>query len=100
MAKIYFEEEDRYGDAIGRTLSHWKEKMREEDISQLKLYEGKIEYDSDHFYCDEYFAVGLKSERGCGKICEGYKPRNGKNGRCMHSKNCYDITDKFIILKK
>lgn len=30
------------------------------------------------------------SGEGCGKECSYYKPRNGKNGRCRFSRNCYE----------
>lgn len=95
MAKIYFQEDGEHGRLISWHLDY----MRENGIPEMKVYEGEPEYDTDHFYCKEYFEVGLKSEGSCGKICEGYAPRNGKSGRCKHSTHCYDITDRVKVLR-
>lgn len=96
MAKKYFRED--HEDESCYTLIYWKQLMDDENIESLPLYEAEIETNTDHFYCREYFEVGLKSESECGKLCDGYTPRNVKNGRCKHSANCYTATDKKIVL--
>jgi len=96
MSAYYFrtdEEDSCY------TLNHFKNEMNEEVIKQLELVKAEIEFGTDHFYCNEYGEVGLKGE-GCGRECDLYSPRNGKNGRCKHSKNCYTHSDEKFILTK
>ena len=96
MAKHYFDNEDE-GFCYG--ISYFKELMKEEDISEMELYEGVREIGQDHFFCNHFQEVGIKDEGQCGRICEGYSPRNGKNGRCKHSKNTYFPGQKYRLLK-
>jgi len=96
MAKIYF---SKYNDEeVAYTLDYWKTYMEENLIEEMTLFEGKRMTGEGYFYCKEYFEVGLARE-SCGKICEGYKPNNGKNGRCKHYGYCYEPTDKRLVLQ-
>jgi len=96
MTKIYFEKDSEHG----CSLKDWKEYMKEEGITELELFEGKIEYRTGFFWCTELQNIGESSE-GCGRFfCEHYKPRNGKNGICVHSRSPYNTTEKKIILKQ
>ena len=79
-------------------ISFYRAEMLEYDMRELELIEAKLETGTGHFYCQEFQEVGEVGE-GCGKICDKYAPRNGKNGRCRHSSNCYVKTDKRQILK-
>lgn len=92
--KRYFDNEDE-GSCYG--LSYFKELLKETGENEMRLWEGVIELGVDHFWCAEYEEAGLKSESECGSGCEGYSPRNGKNGRCKHSKNCYFPCDEYIL---
>lgn len=47
-------------------------------------------YGQGVFYCSFFNEVGETRNGGCGNSCKDYKPRNGKNGRCRFSKNCYE----------
>jgi len=79
-------------------LSHYKEYMAENNIKELKLFEAKMEVGNEYFYCREFFEIGQVGE-SCGKVCDEYAPRNGKNGRCIHSANIYEQTEIVKILK-
>jgi hypothetical protein len=94
MAKYYFSidnEENCY------PLKYWKEYKEENELKKLELIEAKIETGESYFWCTFYQTTGEVGE-GCGIQCEEYKPRNGKNGRCRFSNNCYEQTDKKIII--
>ena len=68
--------------------------------TDIKLEEAEIEYNTDYFYCSFYSDCMLKEDLYCGSACKGYKPRNGKNGRCKESKNCYSGNGKFLTVTK
>lgn len=97
--KYYFEK-------IGKTdyselcypRSHYIELMKERDITEIEVYPAKIVYGEDYFWCHAISEPGMKGE-SCGKFCPDYKPRNGKNGRCVHHGHCYEPADKSIIIK-
>lgn len=93
--RMFFSEHD---DEMCSTVDYWKDYMSENFVDKLILYLAERETDTDYFYCKEYSAVGEKGE--CGKSCEGYKPNNGKNGRCKHFGYCYDMTEtKFLLMR-
>lgn len=70
-------------------LKYFKEQAKKTG-KNIIVEGGVIVYGDDFFYCPKIGEVGLTSESECGKVCEFYKPRNGKNGRCVHHKNCYE----------
>ena len=72
--------------------------MKDQNIQELKVFEAQRILDEGFFFCKFQHDVGIKGE-SCGKYCEGYKPRNGKNGRCRFSSHCYEATEKAIIIK-
>ena len=90
-----------YGDypEFAYPIEYWKEYMEENELYEIKLSKAVIEYNTEYFFCREFHEVGLKENSGCGKDCEKYSPRNGKNGRCKHSANCYTRSDEEIVLK-
>lgn len=63
----------------------------------VTLHEAKRITGDDYFFCRKNGEVGEVGQ-GCGKQCDDYAPRNGKNGRCRHSGYCYDMTDKTITI--
>ena len=96
MSKYYFNAEEVDAEnCYGK--QYWQE-VADEEGKDIELYEAAPDYGTDYFYCSEYGVVGDKTGSDCGKSCEGYSPRNGKNGRCKHSKSCYTATDKKIIV--
>ena len=79
--------------------NYFIELMKDNDITEMEVYPAIIEYDTDYFWCAEFEEACEKGE-GCGRWCEEYKPRNGKNGRCISHKNCYEQAEKPITLKR
>lgn len=81
------------------SLSYWKQYLIDEQIKELELEEAERDLGSGVFFCTKHLAVGQTSDSGCGKICDDYSPRNGKNGRCKFSGYCYDTNDNKITIK-
>lgn len=83
-------------------LAHTKqtiiEQMKEEVIKELEATEAKRVTGSPYFFCTEYMELG-EVRGSCGKICDAYKPNNGKNGRCKHYGWCYEETETKILIK-
>lgn len=93
--KLYF-----YPDkTFAYSLEVIREYMQEHDLKEIVITEAERITGVDCFYCKEFQEVGTVGEYNCGKFCPKYKPRNGKNGRCIHSGWCYAPTDKKFILK-
>lgn len=93
MAKYYFKNDNE----MCYTLDYHLQYMAENDIKEMEVFEAEMDIKSGYFYCSELMEVGEVGE-GCGKECHLYNPRNGKNGRCRFSKNCYS-PGKSKILK-
>jgi hypothetical protein len=75
-----------------------KEEMRERGLTEAKVFEAKrCKANDDFIYCEDALAWGDKGE--CGKICDSYSPRNGKNGCCKYLSYGYEPIDKIKILK-
>ena len=94
--KYYFEHAD--GDDNCFTKDHFMEVMDELGITEMEVFPAKVIYGEEYFWCHAIGEPGMKGE-GCGRFCSDYKPRNGKNGRCVHSGHCYEPADESIILK-
>lgn len=96
MAKKYFTKGD---DEHCYPLSSIKETMREHGIETQEVVEAKAMTGNSEgfFYCQEFMAMGEKG--GCGKQCEAYAPRNGKNGRCKHHSVFYEETEITKTIK-
>jgi len=92
--KLYFQEKAE----SCCTLSWHYKYMKENNIKEMIVFEAERDTNIDYFYCTFYDEIGEKNE-GCGKRCDEYNPRNGKNGRCNYSGHCYSPTDKFKLLK-
>lgn len=93
---MYFkkgEEEMCYG------LATIKDEMRMDGIKELEVIEAEIDRGTGMFWCMELQEIGDKADSGCGKMCDSYKPRNGKNGICKHHRNTYSYTDKVMTIK-
>ena len=63
----------------------------------VEVYEGVRVTGDGHFYCSEYDEVGDSRYSVCGNYCNKYAPRNGRSGRCRHSKNCYEPGEKVTL---
>lgn len=81
------------------TLEHWKEYADEDGETKLTLYAAVREVGADGFYCRAHGECYLKDDGGCGKFCNEYEPRNGKNGICKHYRNTYTYGEKYTLEK-
>lgn len=73
------------------------EDMKERELQEMEVFEAKRETGTDYFYCKEFQEFGSKDDGGCGKICDKYSPRNGKNGICKHWGFTYERGESFIL---
>lgn len=93
--KYYFENIDSEG---CYPIDYFREQLEERQLPEMKLHVAVMVRGEDFFWCDEFNEVGESGE-SCGKQCDCYSPRNGKNGRCRHHKNCYEPSDEIITIK-
>ena len=94
--KKYFE--TKYSENC-HSIDYFYDMMRLEELTEMEVFEAKIEYGTGLFWCNKQGELGEVGE-GCGKMCEEYKPRNGKNGRCVHSGPVYSPDQKVKIKLK
>lgn len=65
--------------------------------AEIELYEAVPGKESGFFWCRD---VGLPGEDGdCGKLCDGYAPKNGKTGMCRHRSNKFYLIGKKVVIK-
>ena len=96
MAKKYFRKGD---DDCCYELPYHYDYMKEKNLKELELIEASREISTGMFWCNELQEIGNTNNGSCGKMCDEYKPRNGKNGLCKHWRHPYSYTDKNKILK-
>jgi len=72
-------------------ISAVKAEMKERGLIEAVLTEAKLmKANGEYLFCLD---VSDWSESGnCGRICDGYAPRNGKNGICKHYRQGYEPT--------
>lgn len=92
---FYFYNED---DENCMSMEAIKEQMAEDGLTEKTVCEADIDTDNSYFWCTENGAAGVKGEDTCGKDCEVYKPRNGKNGCCKHLRRCR-IPGRDVVVK-
>ena len=93
MSKYYFYNK---GDEFCEPLDLIRERIEDDELTQKTVFTAKRVTGEGHFFCKKYQEVGEVGE-GCGKTCKDYKPRNGKNGRCVHSGYCY-VPDQEVLI--
>ena len=80
------------------SIDYFYEQLNDNELTEMRIYPAKIIYGEFVAWCTKYNDA-IETQRGdCGRICEDYKPRNGKNGRCKFSNNCYEPSDKPILI--
>lgn len=108
MARYYWNADEfdhTDGDsALWGPLSLHLEVLREGVLTHVRLYPAVKEKGTGDFYCNEFDFVGNSRMASadyhrCGRACDAYAPRNGKSGRCRHSKAVYD-TAPAVLLKR
>jgi hypothetical protein len=99
--KYYFNDSDDSDDSGScYPLDYWQEQLKEEQLPEMKLRLAKMVKGEPFFFCSYFLECCESNDSTCGKRnCEHYKPRNGKNGRCVDHKNCYEGTDETIVIK-
>jgi hypothetical protein len=103
MAKYYFQQDGEQAYDLQYHLDY----MKKHDLKEMVVFEAKtllINHfirvtGTEFFFCHEFQEVGEKHQDSCGIVCGGYKPRNGKNGRCIHSGYTYEQTDRKKTLR-
>jgi hypothetical protein len=79
-------------------LEYILEEMEEQEVDSVVITEAVRNTGEGFFYCKKYNEVGMTGDFGCGKLCEFYKPRNGKSGICKHWGYTYEEGDKSYRL--
>lgn len=92
MANYYFTEEE---DELCFKEEYFIDIMKSKGLTQMNLILAERQIGSEYFYCSKNQQCGEKGE--CGKQCEDYTPRNGKNGCCKHNRNIYEPIDDVIL---
>lgn len=93
MAKYYFFNKD---DETCYQKESIIDLMKMDGLTEATVIEAKRVKHDGYFYCRENGVVGETGE--CGRICNDYKPRNGKSGICKHYGNLYEATDKTYYI--
>ena len=94
-SKYYFENED---EEHCYKESYFQQKMKDDELSEMIVFEAIKSKDKEYIYCKEYLTCGESSE--CGKQCDGYKPRNGKSGCCVHRGTMYEFGEEITLKLK
>lgn len=81
MPKYYFETEES---EKAYTLDYFLARLQR-PFTLFESIPAKVE---GFFYCKWSEEVG--KEGYCGRMCEGYDPRNGKSGICKHKGGLYE----------
>lgn len=93
MATTTYFDADRYDAGDDSILAYPADVHLEEilgsNVAERRLYRARRLKGTEFFWCTALQEVGLKGE-GCGRQCDEYEPRNGKNGRCRFSAHCYE----------
>ena len=74
-----------------------QEMLKAEGIEQAECFKAKPIIGQGLFWCDFHAEPGTVEDSDCGNTCFEYKPRNGKNGRCVYSGYCYEPGEKIKI---
>lgn len=88
--KLYFRSED---DEYCYSLDYHLEIAKQDGLTEVELFEAIP--DRDHGWCGLFGGVLITGESECGKVCDGYDPRNGKSGICKNKTHCHTWGDKI-----
>ena len=90
--KYYFyENNDERAENLGTII----DTMSDNGIKEKVVFEAITDKCKDYFYCS-YHNEGGESGM-CGKSCDEYKPRNGKNGICKYRMFCAEKGEQVLI---
>lgn len=73
--------------------------MKDRKVMEVIVYLAKREIRANYFFCKAVGEVCIKDYTfsSCGKECDLYEPRNGKNGCCKSWGYCYSPDKEFIL---
>lgn len=84
---FYFKDEDSDGPAS--SLNDLLAEAKEDGLKTILVYEAiPDKFEKEFIWCIKTGEAGDR-ERCTKKHCNGYEPRNGKNGVCKHRGNLY-----------
>ncbi len=72
--------------------------MLTEGLQFVSVYRAKRITGTELFYCKAVSESYDKTQGECGKRCESYVPKNGKNGCCKHRGYCYEPDGDRIVV--
>lgn len=90
MTKFYFETEH----------SEWcyhLDYFKAMGLDEMELFEAIPERIAGIGWCKEFQEV--VETGGCGKVCDSYNPKNGKNGICLHKKSTLFTHGEKVTIK-
>lgn len=90
MPKFYFQSKDS---ELCYPLEYHMEKCIGTTIELFEAVPTKFD---GMMYCKKFESVG--EDGNCGRICDGYEPRNGRSGMCKHRSNTmYECGEKVTF---
>jgi len=93
---MYFPDWD---EATCTTLPVIKDIMKYDGIEKAVLTLAKLDKTPGYAWCKQFHDMVETGQGNCGKLCEKYSPRNGKNGRCRFSGHFYVEADVKRVIK-
>ena len=94
--KYFFETQDS---EMCYTKEHFLNEM-EDNLTEMEVYPAKMIVGEPFAWCTELETSIETRKDDCGKWCNDYAPRNGKNGRCKHSSNTYEASEIPVTIKQ
>lgn len=96
--KFYFQTKS---DEICYNKQYFINLMKENDLKEIEVYTAVKYRIEDMFWCGELEFILENENSMCGKTCEKYYPKNGKNGCCkFHKKTLYEPKSKIKLCLK
>lgn len=83
------------------SLSFFQERIENGEDKIILQIAKPCKSGEEYHWCKEEDELLGQGEGNCGKNnCTHYKPRNGKNGCCIHLIRCYEPVGEELILTK
>ena len=92
--KLFFRNEDS---ERCHERSYFVSDMKDAGIKEMIVYKAKQMPTKDFFWCTEWGDAMETGDPYCGNSCDGYSPRNNKNGRCRFHTHCHEPGEKVTI---
>jgi hypothetical protein len=95
--KFYFQFKDS---EICYNKAYFDEYMKDDQLNAIEVYRAEKCRIYGAFWCKKHKFCGDTGswDNPCGKECDGYKPRNKKNGCCIHySPVLYEHGEKVVL---